>query len=49
MNIQNVGSLSLGQWVAVCRIWNKAQGGGQSAAPSDDEFEKAVLAARGIH
>ena len=50
MNIQDVGALSLGQWSAIARQWNKAHGKGSdpSNAPSDDEFDAAVLAARGV-
>ncbi|WP_181171966.1 MULTISPECIES: hypothetical protein [unclassified Mesorhizobium] len=48
MGIQNVGALSLGQWIAIGRQWNKAHGG-KPGAPSDDEFEAAVQAARSLH
>lgn len=49
MNVQNVGALSLGQWAAICRQWNKAHGEkGDTAPPSEDEFDAAVMAARGV-
>lgn len=45
-----VGALSLGQWLAVVQGWNKAHSGKETvSAPSDDEFEQAILAARSIH
>lgn len=41
--------MSLGEWVAVARGWNKAHGAKDEAAPpTEDEFEAALLAARGI-
>lgn len=49
MGVPNVGGLSLGQWSAICHVWNKAhQEKSETEAPSDDEFEQAVLAARGV-
>ena len=49
MNIQNVGVMSLGEWAAVCRGWAEAHGGrSDTAPPSEDEFEAAVMAARGV-
>lgn len=49
MNIHNVGSLSLGQWSAICRAWTKAHGDkGDIAPPSEDEFDAAAMAARGV-
>lgn len=48
MGVQNVGDLSLGEWAAICRQWNKAHGESKPDAPSDDEFDRAVLAARGV-
>lgn len=47
MGIQDVGDLSLGQWSAIVRAWNAANGG-KADAPSEDDFETAVLAARGV-
>jgi hypothetical protein len=48
MGVNDVGRLSLGEWTAICRAWNRAHGGAKAEAPSDDEFEAAVLAARGV-
>lgn len=48
MNVQDVGNYSLGQWLAIVRIWNKAHGAEQVAPPSEDEFETAVMKARGV-
>jgi hypothetical protein len=48
MQVQNVGSLSLGQWMAICRGWNKAHGSTRTAPPTEDEFDRAVMQARGI-
>ena len=47
MNVQNVERLSLGEWVATVRAWNRMHGGGKTDAPSEEEFEAAMLAARG--
>lgn len=42
-------SLSLGEYAAICRHWAKAHEGKDSVtAPSEDEFEHAVMAARGV-
>ncbi len=48
MGIRDVGSLSLGEYAAICRQWAKAHGDGKPSAPSEDEFDAAVMAARGI-
>ena len=47
MGIANVGGLSLGEYAAICRQWNKAHGKSTATAPTDDEFDAAVMAARG--
>lgn len=43
MNVQDVGSLSLGQWMAILRGWNKAHGDNTPQPPTREEFEAAVL------
>jgi hypothetical protein len=48
MNIPNVGDLSLGQWSAIVRAWNKSHNGNKPIAPTDDEFDLAVMRARGV-
>lgn len=48
MSIANVGDLSLGQWSAICRAWNKAHGESKAEAPSEAEFDAAVMRARGV-
>ncbi len=49
MHVQNVGALSLGEWSAICRSWTKAHSGKSSIAPpSEDDFDAAVMAARGV-
>lgn len=50
MQVQDVMSLSLGEWVAVRQAWERAHSDGKSniEPPSDDEFEAAVLSARGV-
>jgi hypothetical protein len=48
MNINDVGRLSLGQWAAICRQWAKAHGESTVEPPSEDQFEAAILAARGL-
>lgn len=48
MGVQNVGSLSLGQWAAICRAWNRAHGQSRTEAPSEDEFDLAVMRVRGV-
>lgn len=47
MGVDNPGALSLGQWTAICRQWNRAHSG-QVEPPSRAEFEAAVLEARGV-
>lgn len=47
MGVPDVGRLSLGEWTATVRGWNKAHGGDKPAPPSVEEFEAAVIAARG--
>lgn len=49
MNVHDVGRLSLGQWVAICQGWARAHGKSRVKAPTEDEFDKAVMKARGIH
>lgn len=48
MNIHNAGALSLGEYAAICRQWAEAHGDGKQDAPSEDEFDAAVMAARGV-
>lgn len=49
MGIPNARALSLGEWAAICRAWSKAHGEkSETAAPTEDEFEAAVMAARGV-
>lgn len=46
----DVGAMSMGQWLAVVQGWNRTHAEKAAmAAPSDDEFEAAILAARSIH
>jgi hypothetical protein len=46
MQVQNVLDLSVGQWAAICEGWNKAHGGVSADAPTGDELEAAMAAAR---
>lgn len=39
--------LSLGEWIALCEGWNKAHGKASETPPGEDEFEAALIAARG--
>ena len=48
MNLGDPGDLSLGQYAAIARGWNKAHGQGQMDPPSEAEFDAAVLRARGV-
>lgn len=48
MGIPDVLKLSLGEYAAEMRGWNKAHGKDTSVAPSEDDFDRAVLAARGV-
>lgn len=48
MGVHDVGSLSLGQWVAICRHWSKAHGQSKAEPPTEDEFDRAVMRARGV-
>lgn len=49
MGIADVGHLSLGEFSAYSRQWAAAHGHGKPQAPTEDEFEAAILAARGVH
>jgi hypothetical protein len=49
MGIPNVGGLSLGQFSLLAKAWQKRQSGGKPGAPTEDEFDRAVMAARGVH
>lgn len=50
MGVHDVGNLSIGQWVAIFKIWNAAHAPADSVAPpSRDEFDAAVARARGLH
>ncbi|MBN9018722.1 MAG: hypothetical protein J0H11_15015 [Rhizobiales bacterium] len=46
MNIADVGDLTIGQWAANVRHWQKAHAT-KPSAPSEDEFDLAVMQARG--
>ena len=49
MGVSDWRSMSLGEWAAVIRAWNNVHGGKDDAVPpSEDEFEAAILAARGV-
>jgi hypothetical protein len=47
MQVQNVMSLSLGEWAAIMRGWNRAHSD-KVDPPSVEEFEAAMLAANGV-
>ena len=47
MGVGDVMSLSLGEWLAICAVWDRAHGKDTAAPPSADEFEAALMAARG--
>jgi hypothetical protein len=40
--------MSLGQWVAIANTHTKANGGNKPEAPTDEEFEAAIIRAREI-
>lgn len=44
-----VRDMSLGQYAAIARGWAKAHGQAKLSAPSEDEFDAAVMRARGIN
>lgn len=48
MGVRDVMALSLGEWTAICHAWNKAHGGEKAKPPSEDEFDLAVMKARGV-
>jgi hypothetical protein len=48
MNVHHWRRLSIGEWAAICRTWNKVHGVDSVAPPSEEEFERAVMAARGL-
>ncbi len=47
MGVHDVMSLSLGEWAAIVAVWTKAHGDGKPDHPTADEFDRAVLTARG--
>jgi hypothetical protein len=47
MGVQNVMSLSLGEWAATVRGWNKAHGKEKVAPPSVEEFQAAMASSEG--
>jgi hypothetical protein len=47
MGLGDPGNLSLGQYAAITRGWARAHGHAKLSAPSEDEFEAAVLRKRG--
>lgn len=47
MGIDNVGDLSLGQWAASVTAWNKVHGATKAQPPTEEEFDLAVMRARG--
>lgn len=47
MNIADVGSLTIGQWDALFKHWQKVHAT-KPSAPSEDEFDLAVMQARGV-
>ncbi len=47
MGVQNVERLSIGQWLAMVEGWIAAHAD-KPRAPSDDEFEAALSAAKGM-
>ncbi|MFC3209199.1 hypothetical protein [Aquamicrobium soli] len=48
MGVKDVGSLSLGEWAAITRRWNLAHAE-KPEAPTDDEFDRAIEAARSVN
>ncbi len=48
MGLVDPGSLSLGQYAAITRGWARARGQAKLAAPSEDEFDAAVMLKRGV-
>ena len=40
--------MSLGQWIAIVGAHEKAHGGNKPEAPTDEEFETAIIRAREI-
>jgi hypothetical protein len=48
MGVHNVRSLSIGEWAAICRAWRKSHGDNKPEAPTEDEFDAAIMRARGI-
>lgn len=43
MGVHDPMSLSLGEWAATVRGWNKAHGKEEVAPPTVEEFEAAML------
>lgn len=46
MGVQDVMSMSLGEWIATVHGWSKAHGKEEVAPPSVEEFEAAMLGAK---
>lgn len=49
MGVPDWGELSIGEWAAICRTWQKANRTGPPPPPTEAEFDKAVMLSRGIH
>lgn len=47
MGVADVGDLSLGEWIAIAAGWQAAHGKSKAPAPTEDEFDLAVMKARG--
>lgn len=45
MGVADVMSLSLGEWAATARGWNRAHGKEDVAPPTVEEFQAAMVAA----
>lgn len=48
MSLRRVEQMSLGQYLATVQGWAAAHGAQKTKAPSEDEFDLAVMAARGV-
>lgn len=46
MGVQGVSDLSLGEWAARAQGWAQAHGQSKAEAPTEDQFDLAVMQAR---
>lgn len=48
MGIDDIHDRTIGEYAAIMKIWNRANGSSKPAAPSNDDFEAWTARARGL-